>query len=108
MQTTAFSVQFVPGARLLVFDYAVCDCYLPTPPIPHARKRCGESLVHGQIKYKKTQSGYNLYQQCVFLHLISGSTMSTAHIARRNQMQDPISLVPFVLYRSVYSFDSAV
>eukprot|EP00961_Rhodomonas_salina_P219124 2962191-Rhodomonas_salina.2 len=34
--------------------------------------------LHCEIKHKKTQSQYNLYQECVFLHLISGCTRSYA------------------------------
>eukprot|EP00961_Rhodomonas_salina_P149281 2008999-Rhodomonas_salina.1 len=31
-------------------------------------------LVHPEIKYKKLQSWYNMYQECGFLYLISGCT----------------------------------
>eukprot|EP00961_Rhodomonas_salina_P108913 1465601-Rhodomonas_salina.2 len=36
------------------------------------------SYLHGAIKYKKTQSQYKVYQECVFVYSISAVLLSDA------------------------------
>eukprot|EP00961_Rhodomonas_salina_P272922 3687849-Rhodomonas_salina.1 len=51
------SVQFVPGMRFLVFDFALY-------------------LLHSEIKDKKPRSWYKWYCNCGFLYWISGCTLA--------------------------------
>eukprot|EP00961_Rhodomonas_salina_P180939 2442057-Rhodomonas_salina.1 len=54
----------------------------PQPPSPAIRY--SQTTRPAEIKHKKTQSQYNLYQECVFLCLISPRTCCSTHSCRIN------------------------
>eukprot|EP00961_Rhodomonas_salina_P043271 582023-Rhodomonas_salina.1 len=81
IKTSAISAHFVPGMHLL--DDRLVPGRTQSPPCPcrrlcaalwyrHTQRSVPGVAYTAKSNAKKTQSPYTLYQECVFLYLISG------------------------------------
>eukprot|EP00961_Rhodomonas_salina_P117743 1584669-Rhodomonas_salina.3 len=61
---------------------------------PGAAELEGPMPLHCEIKYKTTQSPYKLYQECVFLYLISDGTPYTMSRTALAYPATPCSVLP--------------
>eukprot|EP00961_Rhodomonas_salina_P180761 2439652-Rhodomonas_salina.1 len=81
----------------LVFDFAVHTAMFVSQHdvsrakcLENAVSRRDRGLLHCEIKHKKTQPQHNLYQECVFLPLISecgGTVVGTASTAPKSKAE---------------------